>query len=81
MFPDGGVLLDELVGEITDDADHVALGAVATPHADPRVVVAVSGDGPGRWTVGVIDLALLLTACDAFVAAHGDPRRGRKGAI
>ena len=52
----------------------VALGVFAT-HDGPRVLLALPlPQSPGRWVTSEISLELLLTAADAAVQAHGDPR-------
>ena len=84
IFPDGEVLLTDLARELRVDVhEPIALGACASDDADgePGVIVAVPLPS-GEYAVADVDLGLVLTACEAFVAVHGDPRRrGRaKGA-
>lgn len=80
IFPRGEVLLDDIPTALRlgpAPMGHLAIGAFGkTAVDDARVVVAIP-TASGMWVLGETDLALLLTAAEAFVAVHGDPRRGR----
>jgi hypothetical protein len=57
---------------------HVRMGAFDRgPTGAPCVVIAIPS-WSGTWVLGETDLALFLTAAEAFVAQHGDPRRPRE---
>jgi hypothetical protein len=80
IFPRGEVLFADIPDSLRTyppAAGHLAIGAI-TPAAGlgPYVVIAIP-TAAGVWVLGETDLALLLTACEAFVAVHGDPRGAR----
>ncbi len=53
----------------------IRLGGLASgmQSGKPSVAIAVPL-GDGTWALGETSLALLLTATEALVAVHGDPR-------
>lgn len=75
IFPRGDSMIADLHRE-AGGPDTVAIGAISEPGIAPVVRLGVPL-AAGEYAFGEIDLALLLTACEAFVAVHGDPR-GRR---
>jgi len=81
IFPRGEVLFADIPEDLRvypPAAGHIAIGAISEPAGvvPPTVVIAIP-TAMGYWVMGETDLALLLTAAEAFVAVHGDPR-GRR---
>jgi hypothetical protein len=81
IFPRGEVLFADIPEDLRSyppAAGHLAIGAISDPSrvVTPIVVIAIP-TAMGYWVLGETDLALFLTAAEAFVAAHGDPR-GRR---
>ncbi len=82
IFPHGHGMGDE-VGSVdhcivTPPDMQVLIGAFAVDanyrsDSGPRVRIALPLPY-GRWATAEISLSLFLTAADAFVMAHGDPR-------
>lgn len=68
IFPDAGVMLNDLAGP-----RQVSLQPCAMGSTDKTVYVAVP-TVKGQWVIATFDLALLLTAAEAFIHTHGDPR-------
>jgi hypothetical protein len=79
IFPRGEVLFADIPEDrrcYPPAAGHLAIGAISHATAAPIVVIAIP-TASGQWVLGETDLALLLTAAEAFVAVHGDPRGPR----